>query len=319
VSDLLDLQYKLAETVRAWAGSPGMPLSAGQPILLSYLVTTVGASEHEIVAALEVMVRKGYARVIRWNAGRYVTYRPGLCAFHDFVCPEFRMLLTPDGMEWFDLERRVKAGSAALSTGDDSGDAVVRRTLNEIVKGRTLPVDRRSIIERILVKLVWIGVQNYRDKEFLSGPAQLAAQERVGRRKRRDLEIRFYQPRIYSELARDSELGRHLTKGSEQAGGACDLLAVGEFPIEIKVIYPEESRDCADEIGVGQATQYAARSGIGFVSILDMRPRTTIAELGQLANDVRVVDLPKNGGPNSVRIVQVHHVAGHGPPSKVVP
>jgi hypothetical protein len=229
----------------------------------------------------------------------------------------FRIALTPSGMAWVDSERRRRAESAAIDIGDEIGNRVVRRILEDVVKGREVPPDRREIIERITAKLVWIGVHSYRDKEFLVGRALQAVKGRGPRSQRRDLERRFYQPFVHSELARDPALGRHLTKGPEQTGGSCDLLAVGDFPIEIKVLYPDYTGPVADLTGIGQTTQYAARSGIGFLAVLDMRPRTTASEAGQIENDVKVVEVKKQDGDATVRIVQVRHVVGHGRPSKV--
>lgn len=313
MNDLGDLQFRLADMVRDTTDYDGMP------VLIQHLSNNVGAPVGELAAALDLLARRGLIRIRKYlNGGGKFDYDPNRHNIHDIIAPPgFRVFRTPQGMDWVDTERRRRSAAPAIDIGDAAGNDAVKRCVAEVFQGREVADDRRRVVGLILGRLVWLGVQNYRDSAFLAKPARrdlASLREGTGRA---DFERSFYQPLLYAELAREPQLAMHLTKGSEQAGGTCDLCCVGDLPIEAKVIYPDGSSAEAESFGVGQTTQYAARSGIAFLAVLDLRARTTAAELGQIANDVRVVEVRQKDGPATVRIIRVQHVVGQGAPSRV--
>jgi len=319
VSDILDLQFRLAETVRGWAGSPGLDYVHGQPVAMNYFVVTFGAPEHEDVAALERLVRRGLLRVTTWYRDRHIAFDPLRHDFRAFIGRDFRMLLTSKGMEWFDAERRERAASTGIDTGDSAANAAVGRTLAALLDGRSISPERRKILELVLAKLTWIGAQNYRDAEFLSRKASRELDRARRQEGQVELERTFYQPFLYERLMQVPELGSHVTKDPEQAGGSPDFLVMGDVPIEAKVLYPEADPAAAGTIGLAQTAQYASRSGMGVICVLDMLPRNRAGDLSQLANDIRVEEVAQKGGPMAVRIVRIQHIVGLGPPSRVRP
>ena len=317
MTNVVDLQFEILELLHA------APRDLyGHPSTLPNLATRFHASWDEVIDTLKLLTKRRLVRMERWALTRSATfvpveYRPGIDDIHQFVGgPDFRLFMTEDGSERLVLLRREREAAALPKVGDATADEVVRARVEELLQGHRMSPERRQILGRLLAQLVSIGVHSYRDAEFLVKPAFEALDSRPDRSK---FERSFYQRFLHRELTHDDVLAPHLTKNPEQAGGLCDLLCMSDIAIEAKVVYPDETAAHAASVGIGQATQYAARSGLAFLVVLDMRHRADAASLGQIANDVRVISKEKHDGPTPVRIARVQHVAGHGQPSRARP
>jgi len=325
VSDILDLQFSIAATVRDWTPGAGGSVAEGMAAKLPEWAWQLNMPLEEIVSALELLADDGRLRIRVWSRDvgirpdGWLEYRPGRGNISRFVGGFFRMVLTAKGKAWVDKERRLRVERKIIDTGDPVSDAVVQRQIERVLAARPTPPEQRKVLEALLSKLVWIAAQNYREQRFLAAKAGRELDAARDRGDRADLEKTFYQPFLYEHLMQVPALVPHVTKTPEQAGGAPDFLLMGEFPLEAKVVYPEESEGKAKDIGLGQVAQYASRSGVGFLSVLDLRPRPSVRDLSHLANDVGVREISPGDGLGPVLIVRVQHVAGLGPPSRVRP
>jgi hypothetical protein len=314
MADVVELQFQILE----WVYS-SQQNGYGIPARLPDVANKFSASWEDVIAAMDLLTRRNQIDVARCVPTRgallgWERFRADSHDIREFLdglgCHLFQ---TSVGRERLALLRRQREAAALPNLGEPTANEIVRAGVENLLQGLATNAERRRVLGRVLAQLVSIGVHNYRDAEFLAKRALEALDGRAGRA---DIERSFYQPFLYRELARDDVLAPHLTKNPEQASGLCDLLCMGDVAIEAKVVYPDDTAEHAASVGIAQATQYAARSGIAFLVVLDMRRRSAAAHLGQIANDVRIISVGKQDGPTPVRIARVLHVVGHGPPSR---
>lgn len=224
---------------------------------------------------------------------------------------DFRIILKPKAYNELTEKQFRNLGSYAANKA-------VRDTINQISSILTLDATSREFAIRILEELVRIGVRNYQDYTYLSKPAQ-AYLKNHPEKGRQDCEVGFYQPFLRTELQRDELLAGKITGGVPIAGGTTDIFTTCQIPIEAKVIYPDDKSEESVLMnkGVAQDTQYASLTRLAFLSVLDLRPRNTIADLSNIQNDVKVISIPQKDGEHNVLVVRVQHICGYGAPSEV--
>ncbi len=305
MSDLAEAQYLITERVCAADDVYGLYVIPWQ------LAETLNVTLDQVLRAIELLARRGLVDVRRevdWEIRPPID--PGRISARLLAgLPWFRLFRTSQGIEWLEAER----SSRLPRTGDETGDLILAATLIELQAGNELPTATRARCGRVLSALIRIAAMSYRDSAYLAKPAQRALDAPASRSGTRQLEVDFYQPLLHAEFLRDPVLALLVTKGSEQAAGRSDLLIGGDIPVEAKVIYPDHRGGDAELIGIAQTAQYAARSGVGFLAVLDMRCQRDGQVTPSLREDVRVVEpQPKTGA----RVVRVRHLAGLGPPSR---
>jgi len=141
VSDLLELQFTLAETVRDWTPGAGGSIEEGMPAKLPEWAWHLKEPLEEVVSALELLAedRRVRIRVRACDVGirpdGWLEYIPGRANFRAFVCDSFRIIITAKGKLWVDEQRRLRAECHGIDTGDPVGDSIVRSTIDQALTG----------------------------------------------------------------------------------------------------------------------------------------------------------------------------------------
>lgn len=247
----------------------------------------------------------------------FMDYKPGQGLDKFIFVNEFRIIPKAKARKAYEelSEKRFR------NLGSPIANQVVRDTIAQLSPILTLDASRSEFAPmciRILEELVRVGVRNYQDRSYLRDPAQKYIKEHLGNERKR-CETDFYQPFLCTELQRDEFLAGKIVAGAALSGGITDILTIYQIPIETKVIYSdgkgEESTLVAK--GVGQDAQYASLSRVAFLSVLDLKPRNTIADLSNIQNDVEVKPVKQKEGEHNVMVVRVQHICGYGAPSKI--
>jgi hypothetical protein len=276
-----------------------------------------------VANALQLLADEAHIEIRQYSDyyGRFVYYSRGMNIV-PFIYEggNFEYKATPLGIRYRDELRKKNRRSHFSNLGYESANAVVQNTVNLLLPVLELdaPNNERSLmVIRILEGLVRIGVRNYQDSSFLRDPVHRYMDQNLSL-SRRYVEEGFYQPFLRDVLQRDDILAGQVSEGASMAGGRTDIMISSKIPIETKVVYPDDEgkESYLGKLGVGQSTQYASLSRIAFLTILDLRPRKTQADLSNIENDVDVIT-PDQNTSNQVRIVRVRHVCGYGRPSKV--
>lgn len=224
---------------------------------------------------------------------------------------DFRIYATELGREQYEDRR----SGETRNLGTPAANQVVRDTVTRL--SDVLSLDQgsgRQICIRILEELVRIAVRNYQDRAYLRDHVQRFL-EQSGMSPRK-CEEHFYQPFLRTELQRDELLAGRVVADAAMAGGYVDIMSVGQIPIEAKVIYPDDNREDSNlcTLGVGQTARYSPLSRIGFLSVLDLRPRNSVADLSSIQDDVEVKS-QLSGDGRDIIVVRVQHLCGFSTPS----
>ncbi|MBI2555987.1 MAG: hypothetical protein HY607_06390 [Planctomycetes bacterium] len=282
------------------------------------LCNTIKCHDEKLIKnALELLIKEDKIILYKYIDIKPVYYKLGQDLNKFLSIGQFRIRLEAEGRKAYE-ERNKKQ---FRNLGSPAANQVVRDTITQLSPILTLDVSRPEFAQmciRILEELVRVGVRNYQDNNYLRKPAQAYLKAPSGK-DRRDCEVGFYQPFLRTELQRDKLLAGRIPADVTIAGGTTDILTICQIPIEAKVIYPDDKSE--DNIlmdkGVAQAAQYASLSRVAFLSVLDLRPRNTIADLSNIQNDVKVIPLLQKEGNHDVKVVRVQHICGYGVPSEV--
>src|SRR3990167_742133 len=267
--------------------------------------------------ALELLIKEDKITLYKYIDIKPVYYKVGQDLNKFLSIGQFRIRLEAEGQKAY--EERNK--NQFRNLGSPAANQVVRDTITHLSPILTLDVSRPEFAQmciRILEEFVRVGVRNYQDSSYLRDPAQKYIKEHLGDERKR-CETDFYQPFLRTELQRDEFLAGKIVAGAVLSGGITDILTIYQIPIETKVIYSDDKGEDSTLVakGVGQDTQYASLSRVAFLSVLDLRPRNTIADLSNIQNDVKVIPVLQKEGNHDVKVVRVQHICGYGVPSEV--
>src|SRR3989304_4551543 len=257
--------------------------------------------------ALELLIKEHKITLYKYIDIKPVYYKLGQDLNKFLSIGQLRIRLEAEGQKAY--EERNK--NQFRNLGSPAANQVVRDTITHLSPILTLDASRSEFAPmciRILEELIRVGVRNYQDRSYLRDPAQKYIKEHLGNERNR-CETDFYQPFLRTELQRDEFLAGRITAGSALCNGQTDIL-IGQFPVEAKVIYPDDEGE--DSIllnkGVGQSTQYASLSRIAFLSVLDLRHRSETGNLSNIQNDVDVKQALQKQGKHNVLVVRVQHI-----------
>lgn len=304
-----DIQFKVLETIYKTFRGDYWPTTWGS------LCNQIGCHDDGLVHdALKLLADKGQIVIkkyrirpaIGWTVEQYMG-KHDLWPF--LLKGDFRLYGAELGREQYE------EWQPGRNLGTPAANQVVRDTVTQLTE--VLSLDQGSgeqICIRILEELVRIAVRNYQDRTYLRDQVRrfLEASELSHRK----CEEYFYQPFLRTELQRDEILAGRLVAEAAMAGGYADIMSIGQIPIEAKVIYPDDTREdsllCG--LGFGQTARYSQLSRIGFLSVLDLRPRNSVADLSSILGDVEVKSHHKRDG-REIFVVRVQHLCGFCVPS----
>jgi hypothetical protein len=282
------------------------------------LCNTIECHDEKLIKnALELLIKEHKITLYKYIGIKPVYYKLGQDLNKFLSIGQFRIRLEAEGQKAY--EERNK--NQFRNLGSPAANQVVRDTITHLSPILTLDVSRPEFARmciRILEELVRVGVRNYQDHSYLRDPAQKYIKEHLGNERKRG-ETDFYQPFLRTELQRDEFFAGKIVAGAALSGGITDILTIYQIPIETKVIYSDDKGEESTLVakGVGQDAQYASLSRVAFLSVLDLKPRNTMADLSNIQNDVKVIPVLQKEGYHDVKVVRVQHICGYGVPSEV--